>query len=330
MEARVLVLGASDTGKSTFMKQMRYVFGDTYPIHDRRRHLPHIRRNLLESLHKMVRAMDSFGIAQASQEAREAAQRFSDMASLEQFLEEDATVDSLLVQQTQVLWADPGVKEVYMRGNEYHLLTNAGHFLSNAQEILGDNYLPTMDDIFRMRYPTRGAMTITYDLGEMQMTLHDMGGQRSERKDWINQLNNPTAILFLASLSEYDQTVEEETEGLEKNRVQESLDIFTELLRYPPFVNVPVIVLLNKSDIFREKILYHSLKDYLPEYDGPEKNERAGREFIASLYEKLASTHSCHFFSRFTEATNTDNFITIFSYIKNHVSRIMIGQAGLY
>ncbi|KAG7162508.1 Guanine nucleotide-binding protein subunit alpha-11-like [Homarus americanus] len=288
---------------------------------------PHIRRNLLESVHRIIQAMDTFGITQATQEAQDAARRFTDLEPLEQFLEDDAIIDHQLVEQTQLLWADPMVQEVYIRGNEYHLMTNADYFITNAERILDDNYIPNVDDILRMRYPTRTSVTSTYDLGEMRMTMHDMGGQRSEREQWIKHDNNPTAILFLASLSEYDQNVEEIPE--QKNRVQESLDIFEDLLGYPPFETTPVILLLNKSDIFRSKIQYHALRDYFPEYDGPDGDEIEGRDFISRLYEKLAVRHRRHFVARFTEATNTENFRAIFTFIRSTVSRNMMGRGGL-
>lgn len=50
--------------------------------------------------------------------------------------------------------------------------------------------------------------------------------------------------------------------------MHESLEIFETLLGYPPFCNTPVILLLNKADVFRKKITYHSLADYFPQYEG--------------------------------------------------------------
>lgn len=37
----------------------------------------------------------------------------------------------------------------------------------------------------------------------------DVGGQRSERKKWIHCFENVIALIYLASLSEYDQCLEE-------------------------------------------------------------------------------------------------------------------------
>ena len=40
----------------------------------------------------------------------------------------------------------------------------------------------------------------------------DVGGQRSERRKWIHCFENVTSVMFLAALSEYDQTLHETNE----------------------------------------------------------------------------------------------------------------------
>lgn len=62
---------------------------------------------------------------------------------------------------------------------------------------------------------------------------------------------------------------------------------------------------------------------------GPEGDESTGREFLSSLYEGLAMKYGRHYVSRFTEATNTEDFKAIFSFVKTNVSMNMISRGGL-
>ena len=40
----------------------------------------------------------------------------------------------------------------------------------------------------------------------------DVGGQRSERRKWIHCFENVTSVMFLAAVSEYDQSLHETNE----------------------------------------------------------------------------------------------------------------------
>lgn len=48
------------------------------------------------------------------------------------------------------------------------------------------------------------------ETGELTYKIFDVGGQRSERKKWIHCFENVTALVFLVSLSEYDQMLYED------------------------------------------------------------------------------------------------------------------------
>ena len=61
-----------------------------------------------------------------------------------------------------------------------------------------------------------------------RLVMVDVGGQKSERRKWIHCFQDVTAILFLVSLSGYDQSLIEE-----RNAVR-TLYGYTYLLRFPP------------------------------------------------------------------------------------------------
>lgn len=46
-------------------------------------------------------------------------------------------------------------------------------------------------------------------MGVILGRIVDVGGQKSERKKWIHCFENVIALIYLASLSEYDQCLEE-------------------------------------------------------------------------------------------------------------------------
>ena len=70
--------------------------------------------------------------------------------------------------------------------------------------------MPTDQDILRSRVKTTGITETTFRVGELTYRLFDVGGQRSERKKWIHCFENVTALVFLVSLSEYDQMLYED------------------------------------------------------------------------------------------------------------------------
>jgi len=114
----------------------------------------------------------------------------------------------------------------------------------------------------------------------------DVGGQRGERRKWIHCFQDVHAILYVAALSEYDQVL---VEDATKNRMKESLELFRSVsVRlvniYIKIVHlnlvslqicdlhhlrkVPIILFLNKEDLFDAKIQVSPLNKVFPNYEG--------------------------------------------------------------
>jgi hypothetical protein len=74
-----------------------------------------------------------------------------------------------------------------------------------------------------------------------------------------------TAIIFCVGISEYDQVLAEDHET---NRMHESLKVFEEISNNKWFQSTPIILFLNKKDLFEEKIAKVDLKVCFPEYTG--------------------------------------------------------------
>ena len=108
------------------------------------------------------------------------------------------------------LWRDPGVKEAVRRSREFQLNDSAVYYFNSIDRMAATNYIPSDQDILRSRVKTTGITETTFKVGELTYKLFDVGGQRSERKKWIHCFENVTALVFLVSLSEYDQMLYED------------------------------------------------------------------------------------------------------------------------
>ena len=108
------------------------------------------------------------------------------------------------------LWKDPSVREAVSRSREFQLNDSAVYYFNMIDRMAAPNYMPTDQDILRSRVKTTGITETTFKVGELTYKLFDVGGQRSERKKWIHCFENVTALVFLVSLSEYDQMLYED------------------------------------------------------------------------------------------------------------------------
>ncbi|EYC34182.1 g-protein alpha subunit [Ancylostoma duodenale] len=261
----------------------------------------------------MIRAMDTLGIefGDPSEELQEKAAvvRAVDFESVTSFEEP-------YVSYIKELWEDSGIQECYDRRREYQLTDSAKYYLSDLRRLAVPDYLPTEQDILRVRVPTTGIIEYPFDLEQIIFRMVDVGGQRSERRKWIHCFENVTSIMFLVALSEYDQVL---VECDNENRMEESKALFRTIITYPWFTNSSVILFLNKKDLLEEKILYSHLADYFPEYDGPPRDPIAAREFILKMFVDLNPDADKIIYSHFTCATDTENIRFVFAAVKDTI-----------
>jgi GTPase SAR1 family protein len=94
---------------------------------------------------------------------------------------------------------------------------------------------------------------------ELIFRIIDVGGQRSERRKWIQAFDDVKALIFVAALSGYDLTLEEDQDT---NRVHESMTLFEGICNNRFFKDTAMILFMNKTDLFREKLARSPLKKY--------------------------------------------------------------------
>jgi len=323
---KLLLLGSGESGKSTFIKQLKIISGEDYHDNDRRSYVPVIRSNVLEAIRSILAAMTTLYIEFEDQE------RADDRAAVLTY-DPNTAFENMPVEAIIKLWSDGGVKQCFDRSREYQLIDSAQYYLEKVREIGSIAFMPENQDILRSRKKTIGIVEYVYDLKKVQMKVIDVGGQRKERRKWIQCFENVTSIIFLASLSDYDLKIEENNST---NRMSESLELFETILQYPWFTKQSIILFLNKTDLFEKKMPLSNLADYFPQYMGSNNDIEEGKQFIRSMYDaKKPSHHSgdsddaTHIFCHYTCATDTQNITTVFRDVKEIILRAYLNEFNL-
>lgn len=74
--------------------------------------------------------------------------------------------------------------------------------------------------------------------------MFDVGGQRDERRKWIQCFNDVTAIIFVCASSSYNLVLWEDAT---QNRLKESLSLFKNIWNNRWLKTISVILFLNKQ-----------------------------------------------------------------------------------
>ncbi|XP_024154912.1 guanine nucleotide-binding protein subunit alpha-14 [Oryzias melastigma] len=313
-ELKLLLLGTGESGKSTFIKQMRIIHGKGYSESDKKGFIRLVNQNIITAIQALIDAMRTLKIDYVDDQNMSNADKLSqlDITQITQALE-GWQVDAI-----RRVWSDHGVQQCYERRREYQLSDSAKYYLSDLDRISSPQYIPTLQDILRVRVATTGIIEYPFDLSKVIFRMVDVGGQRSERKKWIHCFEDVTSVVFLAALSEYDQVL---FESRDDNRLRESLALFETIMSYKWFQESSTILFLNKTDLLEEKITKSHLGDYFSEFTGNRGDADAAKKFILQMYVNRHTGRHKPLYTHYTCATDTENIRVVFKAVKDTLLR---------
>eukprot|EP00465_Bigelowiella_longifila_P012817 CAMPEP_0185253582 /NCGR_PEP_ID=MMETSP1359-20130426/2272_1 /TAXON_ID=552665 /ORGANISM="Bigelowiella longifila, Strain CCMP242" /LENGTH=244 /DNA_ID=CAMNT_0027835983 /DNA_START=562 /DNA_END=1296 /DNA_ORIENTATION=+ len=225
------------------------------------------------------------------------------------------------------LWHDKGVRKVYEERAKFQLFDSADYFFDRVKELAMEGYVPSFEHMLRCRVQTTGISEHEFSIDNNIFRIVDVGGQRSERKKWIRCFEGVTCVVFVAAISTYDQVLFEDSET---NRLHEALNIFEEVSNAEWFTKTSMILFLNKSDLYAEKIkkVPITVCPALRDYDGPDSDANLSLKYMASVFLDCNRT-SKPIYVHVTCATNRENFQRVFVAVKDTVLRENLRRAGL-
>ncbi len=160
--------------------------------------------------------------------------------------------------------------------------------------------------MLKARLRTTQVVVERYNIEGVEFEVCDVGGQRTERRKWINCFNDVNAVIFVAALSEYDQKL---AEAKTQNRMVEALNLFGSIVKNAYFEKTPIMLFLNKKDIFAEKIQHSDIGrvSFFNDYGGPPNDFDYGVLYFIQKFEEQLEGEFNDNFIHVTNATDTTN-----------------------
>lgn len=337
---RLLLLGAGESGKSTIVKQMRILHISGFNEVEKREKIQDIRRNVRDSITVILKAMDEIepSVRLDSALTEPSKQYILTVANTIDFDYPQVFYDHVIK-----CWQDRGVQTCFERSNEYQLIDCARYFLDKVANVRQTDYNPSEQDILRCRVMTTGIFETKFEVEKVRFHMFDVGGQRDERRKWIQCFNDVTAIIFVCASSSYNLVLWEDAT---QNRLKESLALFRNIWNNRWLKNISVILFLNKQDMLTEKIKAgrHRLETFFPEFANYQLPADAvydtkedllvvrAKYFIRGEFLKISTptaSQQHHCYPHFTCAVDTENIRRVFNDCRDIIQRIHLHQYEL-
>ncbi|KAF8561600.1 hypothetical protein P879_08747 [Paragonimus westermani] len=257
----ILLLGTGESGKSTFLKQMRIINGKRFSSLE----LEHFKDVIYDNIYKgvlfLLQARESLGIPW---ESVDQSQVISCAQMMEENFRETRAVRRERARLNQLLWKeDEFLALIPAMSSE-----NTRYYLNRLNYIGVKNYCPTDEDIVWSRKPTESIIEEEFIVHNTSLVFIDVGGQTKERRKWCQCFSDMTSVLFLIACSHYDERYQDRVTKEFRNKLREAMIVFEGLINHVAFRRVSIIIFFNKTDILKEKVAARlsNIRDEFPNY----------------------------------------------------------------
>lgn len=296
---KLLLLGPGESGKSTVFKQANQLFGDGFTEPQRIAMADIVYNNLYLGMKALLKSIPK--------------DRHSVVFTRILGLQYDSPLTKHIQKDLETIWKDPIVQNAWLRKDLVHCPYALDYFMERLPEIASPGYIPSNKDLIWTRARTTGIVEFNFCMHDSEFTILDVGGQRNERKKWINCFDKVTAIIFVVAVSDYDQFLVEDPTC---SRMDEALLLFEQVCNLKEFASVPILLFLNKIDLLAETLARSPLRNYMDDYFGIADDVDAACNFIKFKFEGLNHDPNKTIYTHITCATDEQSMQDVFDDVR--------------
>ncbi|KZT66608.1 G-alpha-domain-containing protein [Daedalea quercina L-15889] len=194
----------------------------------------------------------------------------------------------------KTLWEDEVVRDMLAR-QRMRIEDSAGFFLDDIDRIATRSYEPSDDDVVRARLRTVGVQEYQLNFENTagvdrsiarEWIIYDVGGARSARAAWVPYFEDAHALLFLAPINCFDESLEEDRHV---NRLEDSFMIWKGIVSSKLLRRCIIVLFLNKYDLLARKLKGGvTIRKYLSSFGD---RENTAPVFAKYLHSKFREQH---------------------------------------
>ncbi|KAL4251985.1 P-loop containing nucleoside triphosphate hydrolase [Abortiporus biennis] len=224
------------------------------------------------------------------------------------------------------LWNDHTVRSV-LKKRKIRLEESPGFFLDDLERVTSLKYLPSDEDVLKARLKTVGASEYRFHMeagseSGTEWRIIDVGGSRSQVPTWIPYFDDVNAIIFLAPISGFDQTL---VEDRSVNRLEDSVLLWKMVCSNKLLAKVEVVLFLNKCDILASKLKSGiRLAKYVRSYGDRPNDAESVEKYFRSKFNAIQREQSPlarKFYGFCTSVTDPKTTMGILASVRDMVMR---------
>eukprot|EP01080_Neovahlkampfia_damariscottae_P002773 gene2773-4181_t len=268
-DKKFLLIGTGDGGKSTIFKSFAMSNSPAFLAQKKKSFIDDIHRNILQTMAELCQYCFKKNVKFNDPQNKDFAQKIIETVQQDEIALIQKVYTKKLHSVIEGLWKEPEIQKALPKCIlECHVLENALHFFSNISRFEPGNVQLQEIDILSCTKKTIGINSFKVELEHFKKkitcTIVDTGGQRNERKKWKQCYLDVNAVIFVASLSEFDQVIYEDDKS---NRMMESINLFESIMNEKALDGIPIFLIFNKFDLFEEKMKTGDLSLVFNDYD---------------------------------------------------------------